>query len=452
MSPHRLTFLRRLGSEYGMLPVLLLLCVGWSAVTLEKQVPVGAAAGRQLAQAVVRAVGPEARVLVVAGSHADDVALARAAQEQLEAAGVTVVGVVTGEPVEARQALRRAAEQGRPLDALACTGTTATWHVFDDLEQDFPTLGRPQMVVPPVTWWPTFLKIDNLLNIAHQIAVIAILAVGMTAVIIAGGIDLSVGSLLALSAVVTTLLIERAFGGRATPASLMLLASLAGIGVAGLLGLINGLIVTRFRLPPFLVTLSMMLMASGLAGQLTRGESVYEVPDGFVWLGRGADLFGLPNVILLVVLLYVAAHVLMAHTVPGRHLYAVGGNREAARLSGAPVAGLLVLTYTLSGLLAGLGGVVMASQLRSGSPNYGQMYELYVIAAVVVGGTSLFGGEGKMFGTLIGAFVIAVINNGMNLTGISSFLQKVVLGAVILAAVLIDQVRRRAGARGLLHS
>jgi ribose transport system permease protein len=166
-----------------------------------------------------------------------------------------------------------------------------------------------------------------------------------------------------------------------------------------------------------------------------------------VWLGRGADVFGLPNAVLLMALLYAAGHILMSRMKIGRYLYAVGGNREAARLSGVPVTRVLLFAYTVSGLLAGLGGVIMASQLKSGSPTYGQMYELYVIAAVVVGGTSLSGGEGKMFGTLIGAFIIAVIQNGMNLTNVESYTQKVVLGLVILVAVLLDRLKHRSWRR-----
>jgi ribose transport system permease protein len=145
------------------------------------------------------------------------------------------------------------------------------------------------------------------------------------------------------------------------------------------------------------------------------------------------------------VLLYLAAHVMMTRMVVGRYIYAVGGNAEAARLSGVPVQRILLFVYTVSGALAGLGGIVLASQLKSGAPTYGQMYELYVIAAVVVGGTSLAGGEGKVLGTLIGAFLIAVIQNGMNLTGVKSFPQRVVLGLVILGAVLLDRVKKRVG-------
>jgi ribose transport system permease protein len=187
----------------------------------------------------------------------------------------------------------------------------------------------------------------------------------------------------------------------------------------------------------------MMLVASGIAEILSSGESVYQVPDSFIWLGRGADLLGIPNAVVLTLILYAAAHAVMTRTVLGRYLYAVGGNREAARLSGVPIRRVVLFAYTSSGLLAGLGGVVMASQLKSGSPSYGQMYELYVIAAVVVGGTSLAGGEGKVLGTLVGALIIAVIRNGMNLMNVEGRMQKVVLGAVILAAVLLDMLKHR---------
>jgi ribose transport system permease protein len=201
--------------------------------------------------------------------------------------------------------------------------------------------------------------------------------------------------------------------------------------------------ITRFDIPPFIVTLAMMLVGSGLAYILAKGQSVYQIPDSFVWLGRGADLFNLPNAVVLMLVLYALAHLLMSRMKLGRYIYAVGGNREAARLSGVPVRRVLMFAYVAGALLAGVGGVIIASQLKSGSPTYGNMYELYVIAAVVVGGTSLSGGEGKMFGTLIGAFTIAVIQNGMNLTNVESYTQKVVLGLVILGAVLLDKMRRR---------
>jgi ribose transport system permease protein len=236
------------------------------------------------------------------------------------------------------------------------------------------------------------------------VTVIAILAIGMTMVVITAGIDLSVGSLVALSAMVSTLLIRELAGAREATWLGMIPCCLAGIAVCAGLGAFNGVMVAFCRLPPFIVTLSMMLIASGFAFLLTRGESVAEVPASFVWLGGGADLWHIPNAVVLMLLLYGGAHVLMAHTVLGRYLYAVGGNVEAARLSGVPVSRVKLFAYTASGLFAGLGGVVLASRLKSAAPPYGQMYELYVIAAVVVGGTSLMGGEGRIFGTCWGCF------------------------------------------------
>jgi ribose transport system permease protein len=222
----------------------------------------------------------------------------------------------------------------------------------------------------------------------------------------------------------------------------MVLCCLAAVALCGLVGLFSGAMVTFFQVPPFIVTLAMMLAASGLADTLSRERSIYEVPASFGWLGIGADLFGIPNAVVLMAFLYLAAHVVMSRMTLGRYVYAVGGNMEAARLCGVPVARVLLSVYVLSGALAGLGGVVLASRLKSGSPTYGQMYEMYVIAAVVVGGTSLFGGEGKIFGTLIGAFIIAVVRNGLNLTGVESRSQKIVFGLVILGAVLLDRFKK----------
>jgi ribose transport system permease protein len=328
------------------------------------------------------------------------------------------------------------------LAAIAAHQTAANWTVLREADREFPALGTVKLMQPRSYRWPNFLKPDNLLNIANQIAVIAIVAVGMTLVIITAGIDLSVGSLIALSAVVCTLAIRNLAGAEQATAAGMLWSSAAAIGVCGVLGWFSGAMVTLFGIPAFIATLAMMLVASGLAFLAAQGQSIYQVPDSFIWLGRGST-FGLPNAVLLMLLLYAAAHFVMTRTVLGRYLYAVGGNAEAARLSGVPVKKVLLFAYTACGALAGLGGIVMASQLKSGSPTYGQMYELYVIAAVVVGGTSLAGGEGKVLGTLIGAFIIAVIQNGMNLTGVESYTQKVVLGLVILAAVLLDTLKRR---------
>jgi ribose transport system permease protein len=426
-------------AEYGILLVLLLLCLIFSVLTYSQQRPSEEAAAGQVAAEIRQHFGPDAHVLVVAGSHPKDVAFAERVKEQL--AGGYSVQVVKGEPRNARDALARIAKSGERLDAVAASPTAARWEVLTDLETNLPTL-HARVVSAPTYGWPVFLKADNLRNIANQIAVIAILAIGMTMVIITGGIDLSVGSLVALSAVVSTLLIEKVAGGLEANRLGMFLACLAGIAVCGLVGLFNGAMVTAFRIPPFIVTLAVMLVARGLASELSGGESVFKIPPSFVWLGNGADLLNIPNAVLLMFLLYVLAIVLMNRTVLGRYLYAVGGNAKAARLSGVPVWSVLIFAYVASGLLAGLGGVVVASQLKSGSPNYGLMYELYVIAAVVVGGTSLSGGKGKMTGTLIGAFLIAVMQNGMNLTNVDPYTQQIILGLVVLGAVLFDRLRR----------
>jgi ribose transport system permease protein len=181
-------------------------------------------------------------------------------------------------------------------------------------------------------------------------------------------------------------------------------------------------------------------MARGLAFMNNVGFSIYQVPAAMPWLGQGRTL-GIPNTVILLVVLYTAAHVFMAHTRMGRYIYAVGGNTETARLSGVPVALVIVFVYAMSGLSAGLGGCIQASQINTGTPDMGKMFELYVIAAVVLGGTSLAGGTGQILGTLIGAFIISVIQNGMNLLGMGSYTQQVVLGAVILLAVLLDKAR-----------
>ncbi len=429
-------------SNLGMTWVLLGLCIFFSALTWSEQQPGGAAAARGVADSILASHAPAPRVLVAVRGQPDDVAYADTLAEILRERGATIVGVVKGEPKEARSALVAANAAGAAIDVIAGSAASAAWALFSDLPTDFPALGSPSIIQPRPYAWPNFLKVENLLNIANQIAVIAILAVGMTLVIITGGIDLSVGSLIALVSVVTAVLVRDFAGGVEAGPLGMALAGLGGVAVGALAGAVSGGVIVGFGIPPFIATLAMMLVAGGGASMLAKGQSVYQVPDAFMWLGRGADL-GLPNAVVLVLLLYAIAHCVMTRMTFGRWLLAVGGNREAARLSGVPVAGTLLAAYILSGALAGLGGVVMASQLKSGSPNFGQMYELYVIAAVVVGGTSLAGGEGSMIGTLVGALIIAVIQNGMNLVGIESYTQRVVLGGVILAAVLLDRLRRR---------
>lgn len=435
--------LRRHALDYGMLAVLLLLCALFSVLTWSEQTPTGEPAGRAVGRELAKESPSGKRFLIATRTQADELAFAEAVRAQLAAAG-GLVETVHGEPRDALLALKRIAASTNPkLDYIVTTQATAGWLVFSNLPGDFPALSNARVVKPQTYSWPNFLKSENLLNIANQIAVIAIVSIGMTLVIITAGIDLSVGSLIALSAVVCTICIRDLAGGAEAGATGMILAALAAMLACAIAGVFSGSMVTFAGIPPFIATLAMMLIANGSAYILARGQSVYQVPDSFIWLGRGADLFSLPNAVVLMLVLYGVAHVLMSRMRLGRYIYAVGGNREAARLSGVPVRGVTLFAYATSGLLAGLGGVVMASQLKSGSPTYGQMYELYVIAAVVVGGASLSGGEGKMFGTLIGAFIIAVIQNGMNLIGVSSYQRTVILGLVILTAVLLDRLKHR---------
>lgn len=425
-------------ADYGMSVVLLLLCVFFSIVTYSEQSPTGESAAKQVTASIIEQFGKTPRVIIAAGTQPGDAEFASSLGKALKTSGAEIIAVVQGEPKDARDALQKTTGK---LDAIACTQATSAWLVFSELKTDFPSLGEPRLITARSYKWPNFLKSENLLNIANQIAVIAIVAIGMTMVIITGGIDLSVGSLIALSAVLAARFIRDFAGGVSATLGGMLLACIAAMLVCGIVGAFSGMMVTRFRIPPFIVTLAMMLVGSGLAYILAKGQSIYQIPDSFVWLGRGADFASLPNAVVLMIVLYALAHILMARMRLGRYIYAVGGNVEAAKISGLPVQRVLMFAYVASALLAGLGGVIMASQLKSGSATYGNMYELYVIAAVVVGGTSLSGGQGKIFGTLIGAFTIAVIQNGMNLTNVESYTQKVVLGLVILGAVLLDKVR-----------
>lgn len=426
--------------DYGMIFVLLLLVGLFSMLTIKQQHPTGDAAGRQVGNLIVKQYGKDARVLIVTRDTAEDRAFAESAAKQLEASGAQVLNIVMGTARDARIAIEAILDAGGRIDAIAANDVTAKWTVYDR----FPSVGSAKCVTPQPYTWPDFLKVSNILNVANQTAIYAIIAIGMTMVIVTAGIDLSVGSLVALGAVFSAIVVRDWGGGKEADVGAVMAACFAGIGVCALAGVFNGLMVTTFRIPPFIVTLSMMLMASGLAFRLANGRSIPELPQAFFWLGQG-KMLGIPNPVLLMIILYGLAHIVMSWMVFGRYVYAIGGNEEAARLSGVPVKRVLLVVYTVCGALAGLGGIVLASQLNAGDPKFGLMYELEVIAAVVVGGTSLMGGQGRIFGTLIGAFIIAVIKNGMGLTNVDPFNQKIVLGALLLVAVLLDTLKRRSG-------
>lgn len=451
----------RFASEYGSIFILLILCGYYSAVTVTEQHPISVAAGRQLAAEIVSRHGAGAAVLIVVRDTAQDRVFAGAIREVLESAGGSVVATVAGDPFDARDELRRIGASNGRLDAIATHKPSSEWGPLHPdglarLAGEFPALAGVRVHKPESYVWPSFLTRENLLNVINQNADIAIIAIGMTLVIVTAGIDLSVGSLLALSGVLVAVALQELAGGAAATPLGMIGGSLVGLVACGLAGAFSGVMVTVFRVPAFVVTLGMMMVARGLAliiavryqsalaGGGTEGtpEAVKIEAPGFSWLGNG-DLFGIPNPILLMVLLYILAHVVMTRTAFGRYIYAVGGNQEAARLSGVPVVGVLILVYAICGVMAGLGGIVDASRFEGGRPNAGELYELKVIAAVVVGGSSLAGGEGRVFGTLIGALLIAVIENGLNMAGVKSYEQKVIFGLLILAAVLLDQLKKR---------
>ena len=433
--------MKRLISDYGMLLMLLLLCVFFSVVTLEIQPPEGPRAADHVVELIRRGTDKTGLVLVVSSEEPTSRETAGLVTAKLKEAAYSGVIEVSGTPRDVRERLDQLRDENLAPTAISVTGKEMNWRLWGILPQIYPEFGATQVIRPPLSRQSTFLKPSNLLAVVDRIVVIAIIAIGMTMVIITAGIDLSVGSLIALSAVIGTV-VMKGLGGLDAPGWTVVVGFAVGVLSCGLMGALGGSLVAWFRVAPFITTLAFMMIARGLAFLITGGFSIYQVPKALPWLGQGRS-FGVPNTVLLLVVLYVVAHVFMTRTKLGRYIYAVGGNEEAARLSGVPVRAVTVLVFVVSSVAAGIGGCIQASQLNSGTPRCGQMYELYVIAAVVVGGTSLSGGSGKILGTLIGAFIISVIQNGMNLMHLESYTQRVVLGLIILAAVLLDKLRGR---------
>jgi ribose transport system permease protein len=283
---------------------------------------------------------------------------------------------------------------------------------------------------------PRFLAVDNLMNVLGQAAINSIISIGMLLAILTGGIDLSVGSVLALSAM-SMAVFNKTLG--LDP----YLSMLGCLGVGSLLGLFNGLLLTRLDLPhPFISTLGTMNMARGIALVVTGAAPVSIFPAPIQFLGS-SFVGPVPTSILLVALLYVVVHFFLTRTTIGKYIYAVGGNREASRLSGINVKFILTLVYVLSGFMAALAGLVLVGRVNSAYPLAGQGYELDAIAAVIIGGASFFGGVGSIGKTLIGVLLIAVLRNGLNLLNVSSSFQIFAIGAVIVIAVYVDVLRQR---------
>ncbi|MBD3176799.1 MAG: ribose ABC transporter permease [Armatimonadia bacterium] len=298
-----------------------------------------------------------------------------------------------------------------------------------------------------------FIKSANLINVASQSAINTMIAVGMTLVIVTAGIDLSVGSIVGLVAVFSAGVMVQGLDFTVGAYRVQLLPELPGLGgvaiglAAGLLvgalaGLVNALAIVRFKVTPFIATLAMMLIARG-AAHLYSVSPVRNVPDAFVWLGQGR-LAQVPIPVYVAIGVVIVGWLILAKTPFGRHVYAVGGNEEAARLSGIPVGRTKLWVYVASGLCSGIAGMVLAAQLEAGDPKLGQTYELDAIAAAVLGGTSLMGGRGTILGTVLGALIIGVLDNGLTMLHVSSFAQMVIKGLVILGAVILDQKRQNA--------
>jgi ribose transport system permease protein len=282
---------------------------------------------------------------------------------------------------------------------------------------------------------PKFLSTGNLAGVARQTAVIMIIAMGMTVVMVSGGIDLSVGSAMALAGVA---------GAFAMTNGAPVWAGIAAcVAVGAACGLANGAAVAALRIPPFIVTLGAMGVYRGVALLVTDGKAVVGLPPSFGYLAEG-NLFGLvPVPLLLVVLVALATHFLLSSTRPGRYCYAIGSNVEAARYAGVRVSRYQIMFYVILGALTGLAGAIESARLVTGQPTAGEGYELRVIAAVVIGGGSLSGGQGTVVGTIIGALIMGVLSNGANLLGIPSFTQQIIIGAVIVLAVTFDEFQRR---------
>ncbi|NLJ95438.1 MAG: ABC transporter permease [Clostridiaceae bacterium] len=284
---------------------------------------------------------------------------------------------------------------------------------------------------------PAFATVNNAINILQQVTVVAILALGVNIVIFTGGIDISVGAVVALSGIV--------LGKIVVDAGLpMFVGIVLSLLVALFCGVFNGVMISKFKLQPMIATLAMQSMARGLALTIAGGKTISGYPESFLYLGQG-NVFGtkIPVQIVLMIALFIIFHFIMRYRKFGRYIYAIGGNEEASRLSGINVDRYKILAYSISGLMAGVTSLVLVAKLNSAQPVAGLEYEMDAIASCVIGGSSLLGGQGSVWGTFIGAIIIVIIRNGLNLMGISSNLQKFVIGLVILLAVLADSFRNR---------
>ncbi|MGJ9384785.1 ABC transporter permease [Salipaludibacillus sp. CF4.18] len=276
---------------------------------------------------------------------------------------------------------------------------------------------------------PHFLTSTNLLNIVRQMSIIGIIAIGVTPIIITRGIDLSSGSMIALISVIVAMTAQSGMP--------IIFPILAGLGAGLFVGILNGLMVAKAMLPPFIATLGMMTSARGLALLISEGRPIGGISESFRFIGQGV-VVGIPVPIIIFALIGAITWVILNKTKLGKYIYAIGGNEQAAVTAGINVAKVKLFVYSYAGLLGGLAGVILTSRIASGQPQSGLMFELDAIASAVIGGTSLFGGIGTVGGTIIGALIIGVMNNGLDLLGVSSYWQQITKGAIIVVAVYID--------------
>ncbi len=290
------------------------------------------------------------------------------------------------------------------------------------------------MVIIMTVVEPVFIKSANLINIFKQVAVIGTLAYGVTLIIITGGIDLSSGSVVALVGVVSA-----SFAG---PGENIVIAIVAGLLVGTACGFTNGFILAKTGIPPFIVTLGMMTVARGLALTYSNGRPISDISDSFLYVGTGKIGF-LPVAVLIFLFMGLVTHIMLRKTPFGKKIYAIGGNEQAAQVCGINVKRSIIIIYAYAGLMSAVGGIILTARVSSGNPTAGMAYELDAIASAVIGGTSLTGGIGFISGTIIGALIIGVLNNGLTLIGVSPYLQQIIKGVIIVGAVVLDAYRNK---------
>ena len=298
----------------------------------------------------------------------------------------------------------------------------------------FPLAGLVAVCLVMIVTTDNFFSSDNFLNIARQVSINAIIAIGMTCAILSGGIDLSVGAVMALSG---TLMAGSMIAGVPPYAAILI-----GLGVGLAFGLFNGFFVAYAGMPPIIVTLATMGIARGIGLIYTGGYPIDGLPEAFAFFGRGT-VFGIQTPVVIMLIAFFLAYLLLDKTPIGRYIYAIGGNEEATRLSGVRVARYKLFIYSLSGFTCALAGLVLSSRLMSGQPNSGVGFEMDAIAAVVMGGTSIAGGKGSIIGTFIGALMLGVLNNGLNMMGVSPYVQNIIKGLIILFAIYISRERKK---------